>query len=103
LKERIVNMRVAMRLLGGGMGKSPDDLSEAREDIEDIRQCMRGLTGQHVPESVRLVAQSYTSSMETLEEIVQDADRHRHNMRSYELTRRSERERERDIEVDFDD
>jgi hypothetical protein len=50
LKERIVNVRASMQLLREGINQSSDDLSEAREDMEDISQRMRALTFQHVPE-----------------------------------------------------
>jgi Ti-type conjugative transfer relaxase TraA len=101
LKERIVNVRTSMQLLREGIDQSPDDLSEAREDMEDMRQRMRGLTFQHVPEPLRNAALRYTSSIELLDEIIQESPEHRHNARVNSSIRRVERDRDNDR--DFDD
>lgn len=100
LKERIVNVRASMQLLREGIDQSPDDLSEAREDMEDIRQRMRGLTFQHVPEPLRNTALRYTSSIELLDEIIQELAAHRHNARANSSIRRVERDRDNDRDFD---
>jgi Ti-type conjugative transfer relaxase TraA len=96
LKERIVNVRTSMQLLREGIDQSPDDLSEAREDMEDIRQRVRALTAAaDVPESIRNAALRYTTSMELLDDIVQESETLKHQ--------ENKRQRGIEFERDFDD
>ena len=61
---------------------------------------MRGLTFQHVPEPLRNAALRYTSSIELLDEIIQESPEHRHNARVNSSIRRVERDRDNDRDND---
>jgi hypothetical protein len=101
LIERQNGLPSSMKLLREGIVQSPDDLSEAREDIDDIRQRVRALSAADVPEPLRNAALGYAPSMERLDEIIQESAAHRHNASANSSIRRMQRDR--DNERDFDD